>query len=149
MTTRTHIHTYTHTQICHVETVVFLPTEGRQSQSKKRNKQQNVHSVVLQPYWLVINLAILRCSRNNLEFFKFYHLPSRMKTKDKMKISPGKKENYQWGDNYSIFILVFNQLDAQNVFYKFYFTPLHVSSTCAHHQEVKIALNSLWYHRTL
>jgi len=26
--------------------------------------------------------------------------------------------------------------------------PLHVSSTCAHHQEVKIALNSLWYHHT-
>ena len=22
--------------------------------------------------------------------------------------------------------------------------PLHVSSTCAHHQEVKIALHSLW-----
>ena len=26
--------------------------------------------------------------------------------------------------------------------------PLHVSSTCAHHQEVKIALHSLWYHQT-
>ena len=39
----------------------------------------------------------------------------------------------------SIFISVFNQLDAQNLFhYKFYFMPLHVSSTCAHHQEVKI-----------
>ena len=31
---------------------------------------------------------------------------------------------------------------------KFYFMPLHVSSTCAHHQEVKIALYSLWYHHT-
>jgi len=31
---------------------------------------------------------------------------------------------------------------------KFYFMPLHVSSTCAHHQEVKIALHSLWYHHT-
>ena len=29
-----------------------------------------------------------------------------------------------------------------------YFMPLYVSSTCAHHQEVKIALNSLWYHHT-
>jgi len=39
----------------------------------------------------------------------------------------------------SIFISVFNQLDAQNLFHnKFYFMPLHVSSTCAHHQEVKI-----------
>jgi len=26
--------------------------------------------------------------------------------------------------------------------------PLHVSSTCAHHQEVIIALHSLWYHHT-
>ena len=35
---------------------------------------------------------------------------------------------------------VFNQLDGQNLFYnKFYFMPLHVSSTCAYHQEVKIA----------
>ena len=47
----------------------------------------------------------------------------------------------------SIFISVINQLDAQNLFNnKFYFMPLHVSSTCAHHQEVKIALHSLWYH---
>jgi len=26
--------------------------------------------------------------------------------------------------------------------------PLHVSSTCAHHQEVKIALHIFWYHHT-
>jgi len=26
--------------------------------------------------------------------------------------------------------------------------PLHVSSICAHHQEVKIALHSLWYNHT-
>ena len=25
---------------------------------------------------------------------------------------------------------------------------VHVSSICAHHQEVKIALHSLWYHHT-
>ena len=49
----------------------------------------------------------------------------------------------------SIFISVFNQLDAQNLFHnKFYFMSVHVSSTCAHHQEVKIALHSLWYHHT-
>ena len=29
-----------------------------------------------------------------------------------------------------------------------YFMPLHVSSTCARRQEVKIALHSLWYHHT-
>jgi len=39
----------------------------------------------------------------------------------------------------SIFISVFNQLDAQNLFHnKFYFMPLHVSSTCAHHQGPKL-----------
>jgi len=27
--------------------------------------------------------------------------------------------------------------------------PLHVSSACAHHQEVKIALHGLWYHHTV
>jgi len=26
--------------------------------------------------------------------------------------------------------------------------PLHVLSKCSHHQEVKIALHSLWYHQT-
>ena len=42
-----------------------------------------------------------------------------------------------------IFISVFNELDAQNLFHnKFYFMPLHVSSTCAHHQEVKIVLHT-------
>jgi len=49
----------------------------------------------------------------------------------------------------SIFISVINQLVAQ----KFCFTislfhALHVSSTCAHHHKVKIALHSLWYHHT-
>jgi len=39
----------------------------------------------------------------------------------------------------SIFISLFNQLDAQSLSHsKFYFMPLHVSSTCAHHQEVKM-----------
>ena len=53
------------------------------------------------------------------------------------------------GNNGTLFISVFNQLDAQNLFHnKFYFMSLHVSSTCAHHQEVRIALHSLWYHHT-
>ena len=48
-----------------------------------------------------------------------------------------------------MFISVFDQLDAQNLFHnEFYLMPLHVSSTCAHHQEVKIVLYSLWYHHT-
>jgi len=49
----------------------------------------------------------------------------------------------------SIFILVINQLDAQNLFYnKFISMPVLVSSTCAHHQEAKIILYSIWNHHT-
>jgi hypothetical protein len=49
----------------------------------------------------------------------------------------------------SIYISLFNQLDAQNLFHsKFYFMPVHVSSTCVHHQEVKIALYNIWYLHT-
>jgi len=49
-----------------------------------------------------------------------------------------------------LFISVINQLDAKKcLFYnEFYFMPLHVSNTCVHHHEVKIALHSLWYHHT-
>jgi hypothetical protein len=51
--------------------------------------------------------------------------------------------------NYDLFISVFNQLDAQNMFNnKFYYITLHVSSTCAHLQEAEIALHRLWYHHT-
>jgi len=60
-----------------------------------------------------------------------------------------KESDALWTLQSNLFISVFNQLDAQNLFHnKFYFMPLHVSSTCAHHQEVKIALHSLWYHHT-
>jgi hypothetical protein len=38
-----------------------------------------------------------------------------------------------------------NQISYHN---KFYFMPLHVPSTCAYHQEVKVALHNLWYHHT-
>jgi hypothetical protein len=41
----------------------------------------------------------------------------------------------------SVFIAVLNELDAQNLFHSnFYCIRLHVSSTCAHHQEVKICI---------
>ena len=60
-----------------------------------------------------------------------------------------REENLEVTQVNFFFISVFNQLDAQNLFrIKIYFIPLHVSSTCAHHQEVKIALHSLWYHHT-
>ena len=41
----------------------------------------------------------------------------------------------------SIFISVFNQLDAQILFHnKFYFMPLHVSSTCAHRPPIGVMI---------
>jgi hypothetical protein len=52
-------------------------------------------------------------------------------------------------NNDIFFISIINQLYAQNLFHsKFYFMPLHVSNTCAHHQGVKTALHSLWYHHS-
>jgi len=48
-----------------------------------------------------------------------------------------------------LFILVVNQLDAQNfVLQQVYFMPLHALSTYIHHQEVKIVSYRLWYHHT-
>ena len=45
------------------------------------------------------------------------------------------------------FILVINQLDAQNLFYSKFISCLYMfRATCAHRQEVKIVLYSLWYH---
>ena len=42
--------------------------------------------------------------------------------------------------NSNDFISVFNQLDAQNLFHnKFYFMPLHVSSTC----EIKLIVKQI------
>jgi len=49
----------------------------------------------------------------------------------------------------SIFILVINQLDAQNLFYNKFISCLYMFRTpCDHRQEVKILLYSLWYHHT-
>ena len=49
----------------------------------------------------------------------------------------------------SIFILVINQLDAQNLFYNNFILFLYMfRAPCARRQEVKIILYSLWYHHT-
>jgi len=49
----------------------------------------------------------------------------------------------------SIFLLVVNQLDAQNLFYNEFISCLYMlRAPCAHRQEVKIVLYSLWYHHT-
>jgi len=46
------------------------------------------------------------------------------------------------------FIFILREFYVHLFHNKFYFIPLHVSSTFSHHQEVKIALHSLWYHHT-
>ena len=47
------------------------------------------------------------------------------------------------------FIIVINQLDAQNLFYNKFISCLYMfRAPCAHRQEVKIVLYSLWYHHT-
>ena len=47
------------------------------------------------------------------------------------------------------FILVINQLDAQNLFNNKFISCLYTfRAQCAHRQEVKIVLYSLWYHHT-
>jgi len=49
----------------------------------------------------------------------------------------------------SIFILVINQLDAQNLFYNNFISCLNMfQAQRAHHQTSKIVLYSLWYHHT-
>ena len=49
----------------------------------------------------------------------------------------------------SIFILVINQFDAQNLFYNKFISCLYMfRAPCAHRQEVKIVLYSLWYYHT-
>ena len=49
----------------------------------------------------------------------------------------------------SIFILVINRLDAQNLFYNKFISRLYMfRAPCAHRQEIKIVLYGLWYHHT-
>ena len=49
----------------------------------------------------------------------------------------------------SIFILVINQIYAQNLFHNKFISCLYMfRAPCAHLQEVKIVLYSLWYHHT-
>ena len=48
-----------------------------------------------------------------------------------------------------MFILVGNQLDAQNLFYNKFISCLYMfREPCAHRQEVTIVLYRLWYHHT-
>jgi len=49
----------------------------------------------------------------------------------------------------SIFILIINQLDVQNLFYNKFISCLFLfRAPCAHRQDIKTVLCSLWYHHT-
>ena len=49
----------------------------------------------------------------------------------------------------SVFVLVVNQLDAKNLFYNEFISCLYMfRGPCAHRQEVKLLLYSLWYYHT-
>ena len=49
----------------------------------------------------------------------------------------------------SVFILVVNKIDAQNLFYNKFISCIYMfRAPFAHRQEVKIVLYSLWYHHT-
>jgi len=57
-------------------------------------------------------------------------------------------DNHRWHAT-SIFISVINQLDTNFLFYNKFISRLYMfRALCAHHQGVKIALHSLWYHHT-
>jgi len=50
---------------------------------------------------------------------------------------------------FNLFILVVNQLGAQNLCYSKFISYLYVfRAPCAHRQEVKTVLYSLWYYHT-
>jgi hypothetical protein len=52
-----------------------------------------------------------------------------------------------YNDSDTQFILIINQLDAQNLFYSKFISCLYMfRAPCGHRQEVKIILYSLWYH---
>ena len=54
-----------------------------------------------------------------------------------------------FGKEIVIFILVINQLDAKNLFYNKFISCLYMfRAPCAHRQEAKIVLYSLWYRHT-
>ena len=86
-----------------------------------------------------------KCHRSHLSHSLWHHHPNNIWCSIHTTVN---WSDVNWYNILQLFISVFNKLDAQNLFHnKFYFMPLHVSSTCAH-QEFKTALHSLWYHHT-
>ena len=62
------------------------------------------------------------------------------------RVLPDVQTSEGW-EPYREFILVINQIDAQNVFHNKFISCLYMfRAPCAYRQEVKIVLYSLWYH---
>ena len=63
--------------------------------------------------------------------------------------APNNANKRQMGFNSAFKGLIINQLDAQNLFYNKFISCLYMfRALCAHRQEVKIVLYSIWYHHT-
>ena len=59
------------------------------------------------------------------------------------------RDCFFFGNKQCKLILIINQLDAQNMFYNKFILCLYMfRASCAHRQEVKIVLYSLWYNHT-
>jgi len=60
-----------------------------------------------------------------------------------------KHDKYIYRSELFLVILVINQLNAQKLVYNKFIICLYMArAQCAHHQEVKIVLYSIWYHHT-
>ena len=85
---------------------------------------------------------------HNVNFTAFLNMTSLFCTNPTFRGFRGPSMRY--GNLYFwFFILVINQLDAQNLFYNKFISCLYMfRAPCARRQEVKIVLYSLWYHHT-
>jgi len=98
-----------------------------------------LHNTTYFDVLLTVHLSIFisvfnQLATQNLFYFKPLHVSSICAHHPEVKIIVSNFDVLLTVLHRSIFISVFNQLDAQNLFHnKFYFMPLHVSSTCAHH----------------
>ena len=96
---------------------------------------------------ILIKLQFLdRVSKNSK---MSYFMNVRLMVVDLFHTDRRTDRNDRFNNGFSLFILVINQFDAQNLFYSKFISCLYMfRAPCAHRQEVKIVLYSLWYHHT-
>ena len=113
------------------------------------------HHTYRWPFRGFISVFIPTWCTNFLFYSKFHFMPLRVSSTfahhQELKISLQSlwyHHPYRW-PSCEFFISVINQLDAQNICFTIsLFRASTCFDTCAHHQEFKIALHSLWYHHT-